>query len=590
MLTPIVMPQLETMMQEGERFDAQLIIGKINSVPQDAIEVPIFSGLAIKGEVDLTNSTALFQLLQKHGLEGTVFTAYIKKHAWPIVEKYQGFWNGVKGDNAEYIFGGLENAVRCSTDIMGWIDRDLTEYIKDYIVAVEILKAERKLPTGPDERENQIGEFIGHLRKIKEVFEDDVPLDLRELKQKYEKEYSKIDSEISERLGEKRGRLIAKSGLVFGNTVIKVSRSDLFHYPIPDFQGAIPYLESALRVKSSGPLSGHKDKIIIASYNPIDNFPPHMIFINQGEQSFGQQRYHQYQTLGVDNFGHPTFDGRIPQNAPLSNKLPKYRDEVSGAIKILEALEDKYVDSSLPSINVSADERTDRYKNGRTSMMSVISLAVIDEIIKIYDGVVSEYKNQNSAVMSHELWYLTNVEFASSIREFMNHLKDPSGTFRQNILFASLLYNIGGSIARATSRKTPQYATRRLSPENNAVRLQTEAANAYTISNNYTELQQRGIPDMLKIQNTSLSQVGFNKEVFAALILKWANRYVHHMSYRAWKTPVDSPEQAVVAIRKELSDLMDEKGYKDRMHWLVENALTNVLGITEKIQMKRYTG
>src|SRR3989344_2812809 len=173
MLTPIVMPQLETMMQEGERFDAQLIIGKINSVPQDAIEVPIFSGLAIKGEVDLTNSTALFQLLQKHGLEGTVFTAYIKKHAWPIVEKYQGFWNGVKGDNAEYIFGGLENAVRCSTDIMGWIDRDL-----------------------------------------------------RELKQKYEKEYSKIDSEISERLGEKRGRLIAKSGLVFGNTVIKVSRSD----------------------------------------------------------------------------------------------------------------------------------------------------------------------------------------------------------------------------------------------------------------------------------------------------------------------------------------------------------------------------
>lgn len=577
-----------------ELFDSAEIIRRINSISDDAIEVTVFYGVVAKGEVDLTNSTVVFQILKEHGIRGTMFTTQIKKNARPIVEKYKGYWEGAKGDNAMYIFGGLETAIRCSTEIMHWVDRDLTEYLKDYIVAVEILRERGQLKSTAKEQNLIIDAFIQELRQIKDIYGDYVPENKRELKEQYEKRYQEVDIELRSKLEEKRGRLVAKSGIIYGETEIKVTRDDLFHYPKPDFQGDVPYLDKALNDKISGPLSGNKDKIFVASSEPIKDWPSHILFRPLGLQTYGEkkkdgkQTFHLYEITGIDNFGHPSFDGRIPKDAPLLERLPQYRDEVLNGFKTLDELEQTYSDSSLPSLTIAIDEYMDRYKNGRSFMMSAISLAIADELVNIYEKVVGEYASQSALPVSQEMWYLTNVQFASSIREFMDLLKDQSGKFRETLLLSALLYNIGGSIARATSKTTPQYATRRLSPENNAVRLENEAANAYTVTSSYQELQERGLPDILKVQTTPISRIASTKERYAALILRFANRFVHNSSYRAWKVPLESPNQVVIEIRNDLSDIIDKLGYIDRMYWLTENALTNILGITEQVQMRRY--
>ncbi|MFC1755122.1 hypothetical protein ACFL96_17300, partial [Thermoproteota archaeon] len=121
-------------------------------------------------------------------------------------------------------------AVRSQIEIKRWFDRELSEYIKDYIVAWRILRGDRqkgkksKLKKG---KSNKAHEYNDHLtkqmvekiRKIKDKYEG-LSKEEQELKDIYDnrKESKKglywwVDKEIAAISGEVRGRVVTKTAI-----------------------------------------------------------------------------------------------------------------------------------------------------------------------------------------------------------------------------------------------------------------------------------------------------------------------------------------------------------------------------------------
>ena len=548
----------------------------------------MYRGEIARGEVDLYNSSGLVDLLtHEYGYSGSFFTGLIKKEARGIVEQHGGYWVGAKGDSAEYIFGDLGTAVRCTESIMRWVDTDLTEYVKDHVAARQMLSAEGRTTGNPRENEANILKRIELIRKIKDKFGEDVPDLMRDLKNSYEELYAKIDSELRVISSEMRGRIVTKAGIAIGGIDFHVEKRYHAKGQVEinrDPQGEATYLLSRLTDKS-GPLSGQKDKILVSSYKETQTFPDNYKFGPRSKVSVANSDFHIWETWGVDHFGSPDFDGRIPGDSLMLGNISAYRVETGKQVDFLKELEESYMDASIPWLDVTCDNRegTDRYKSGRSLMVAAFTLAIIDQVTVIYNEYSggTEAKDSNSTPDTYA--YLTDVRKDATFTGFIHALNND----RNNMVIAALTYSNGGSLSRANSY-TPQYPTRRLKPEDNGARIANERKNAVSSTGDYPELVELGIPDILECQDKPISAIrdssGYNLAL-KAQILRMASRYVHHLSDRSWKQRLGSAKDAIYRIRGELSDLVDvNTGYNDRYFQLVEHAFTNALGITGNVQ------
>ncbi len=565
----------------GEVFDPEIIENRIRAMSPKSEEV-VYSGLVARCDVDLYNSSGLVKLLERYGYSGSFFTPILKREARNIVEKNKGYWIGTKGDSAEYMFGDLENAIRCTAEIVWWVDRELTEYVKDHVVAREILKEEGKLKEVPRKDNKAIECEIKLIRKIKDKWGGDVPKRHRKLKEFYEKKYAKIDGEVAQISGEPRGRIVTKSGITFDNVELNVTKTPAKNGIVEvnrDPQGAATYLMSRLTDKA-GPLGGKKDIILFASYNKIKNLPKNITFQDLGKTAIHGMVYRLYQTWSVDNYNHPTFDGRIPEESSIIQKLESYKKEINKQVCFLKKLQKKKRDASLPWLNVTSDgkENIDYYKNGRSLMTTTFVLAIMDEVTKIYKEELK--KKTNKKAQAEEVFdLLGDVYKDATLTGFIDTLEKA----RKNMIIAALVYSNGGTLSRAQS-DTPKYATRKLKPEDNLSRIVNERKGVYYSTSDYSELVKLGIPELLNVQDKNISEIrdhnGYELAM-KAMILKMASRYVHHRSYRSWKLPAETAEDAIFKIREELYYLINPngKGYFDRNFELIDWALTNALGI-----------
>jgi len=589
--------------QTLERFDADLIRQRIRKVhPTKAhpeLTETVYQGLAALCDVDIFDSTKLKFLISKYGYVGTMYTDMIKIGVKEIVEKNGGFWYGTIGDAGRYYCGDLESAVRCTWEVMAWFDRVMTEDVKDFLVAWEMLKERARNSDKPIKiSDNDVQEMVSELRKIKDLWYESVPKKYRALKDSYERLYATIDSEVAQVHGERRGRIPTKAAITYGITKIGVAKEMDPETKEVDrtikVEDETIYLMPRLTDKM-GPLGGKKDIILIASYKPIPKLlPEFMKFGEEKEITVANTKFYLYETWGVDNFKHPTFDGRLPQGSPLLEKETMYASEVLRARDILNELQNKYRDRSLQFLDVTSDERegTDRYKSGRSLMVSLVALGVIDEVVKLYD----EYKRlkanavdeQSSQHRELSLGYFFDVEKDATFTNFVETLKKE----RENILLVALTYSNGGSLLRPTSDTTAKYPTRKLKPEDYLATRVSERDAAFSATNKYDELVKRNVPKYLSVQDQKISEIrsthGYELTL-TTLILRMSTRYIHHRSYRAWKLPVATAEDAMYAIRNELSGIISPNGsgYTDNYFQLIDHAFTRALGIEGKVPFKK---
>lgn len=566
-------------LRAGEPFNPAIIRKRIRCIPagSDAI---VYNGHIARCDVDLYKSSGIVALLEReYGYKGSVFTWPIKREAKKIAGKHDGYWLKAKGDNANFLIGDLESAIRCVVEIMYWVDRDLTEYVKDHVASRVLLHQASELTGNPKIDEARIEGKCREIRAIKDVWGDNVQKEYRELKAAYESAYSTIDRQIQAISEGKRGRIVTKAAIAWGTLEFRVSKEELEgEIDIDrDPEGGATYLISRLTDKI-GPTG--RDRIIIGSYHPVDP-PAFVTWKDHGVMSLFGQTFRLYETYGIDHFQHPTYDGRLPKGSPLQANVQKYRAEIESARISLRELEEKYRDAAVPWLDPTVDERegTDRYKNGRSLMVATITLGMIDAVIDIYHEFIRRY---TTAGQSSEYGYLSDVQTDATFTGLVEKLQKE----REPILTAALMFSNGGTLSRANSN-TPKYATRRLKPYDNMLRIANERKGAASAASDYPELVARHIPGILGVQDQPITQIR-NKHGYELAMIVWmlrmATRYVHHLSYRSWKLPLETPEEAVYAIRREQPDLIHPQGnYYDRYFRLIEHGLTNALGITQRI-------
>ncbi len=576
--------QIDLGVRVGEAFDAEVVKRRIKAVPPGIEDgIPVYQGFIARCDVDLYHSSPIVDLLKTvYGYTGTVFTGLLKQGTKDIVAKWGGYRLKIKGDNVPYLIGSLEKAIRSEVEIMQWVDRELTEYVKDHVVARELLKQSGEMSGDTAADKKAVDRKIAELRAIKDRWGDDVPSEQRQLKETYESLHVKIDGEI-QKLGEgKRGRIASKGAIAWDTIKFMVSKEIVEGEPDLDRdpEGGAEYLMSRLADKL-GPL--RKDSIFIASYatNPVLEPPPHFTWKYHGVRELHGQRFHLYETWGVDNFMHPTFDGRITENSPLAKNLDQYRGEIFAVRDYLRTLETKYRDAGLPWLDVTSDQRegTDRYKNGRALMVAAVTLGMMDAIIDIYTAHMKVHTMRPPSEHDDSFSYLTDVTKDHILTDLVEHL----GGNRNKMIIAALTYSNGGTLSRAHS-ETPRYPTRRLSPQNNQLRLNNERKSAVDSTSDYQELREQGIHDLLSLQSRPITEITVNhgtRLAMKTMILTAATRYINLTSYRAWKLPAQGLEAAVQTIRQEHPDLMqpDGTGYNDRYFELIDHALTQAVGL-----------
>lgn len=570
-------------------FDPQKIRHRIKEV-KPGEEKTVLDDDVCYCDVDLFNSSKLVHILnEEYGYTGTFFTKFIRDGVRKIVNNYGGLFLQTMGDSAEFLFGDndLEKAIRCTQEVMFWGDRELTEYIKDHVAAREILKQERSLSGDIPIDDELVQKKLLEVRKVKDLWDDQVPEESRALKDAYELEYAKVDrkieSGISDAKWEDRGRIPMKAGIAIDNMKIWVSKiTDEEGDPETQrfVEGDVKYLIARLTAKD-GPLGGQRDVIKVASYKVI-RLPP-FIKHSEGEtRTVANSTFFVYDTFGVDNAKHPTFDGRIPDKSPLAKKLQQHRGEVGKELEFIRILQDKDRDASRPWLDVTIEKREggDRYKNGRSLMVAKTVLGIVDEVIQIYERYTSRIKRktgENPKTLD-EFAYLRDLSKAYALSQSVKAI----GASRRQMVVAALLYSNGGSLLRVNT-PTPKYPTRRLTPDNNRLRIEGEREEIYKAASKYPELVDIGIPEIMQVQDLPLSRIrekyGYELAL-KTMILRIATRYVHHTSYRSWKPRINS-EEALRAIRNELADIVrpDGTGYDDRNFEIVDHALRRILKI-----------
>lgn len=519
-------------------FDPAAINRRIKAIPVDDIEQVVYKGPAVMCDVDIFNSSALVTKLKDkagYGYIGTFFTPYIKLHVSKLVRDMGGYWLGSKGDSAEFMFGDLEKAIRCTVEVVRWFDRDLTEYVKDHVVAREMLKAEGAI-TGTKSSENELIEAkIVELREIKDLWGDEVPLDKRELKEDYETRYAKIDTELAIISGElkeehakstgiAKGRLATKAGIAMGDIEFAASKEDasITHPDLVDDEtgGKIKYVEIKRDAQGDGrycverltdkigPLGGRKDMIIVASFNPLEDLPEYIAFGVPFKATVANSVLHVCHTWGVDYFKHKRFDGKVPEESPLLEKLSVYRSEIGEQVAFLRELQDKY--AVLDWLDATAQERegSDFYKLGRSMMTAAIVLGIMDSFTKIYTDQVAELveaevqgrPSQPSMVLRDEIFY--DIRRDEDLTGFVKSLEEG----RAMMILSALLYSNGGILSRATSPNL-RYPTRKMRPEHNALRLSNETKKLIGSISDYPEIEELGILGLLSLQTQPISQI-----------------------------------------------------------------------------------
>ncbi|MBI1969279.1 hypothetical protein HYS48_01180 [Candidatus Woesearchaeota archaeon] len=572
---------LEDIVAHEDTFPV-LLRKRIAAVPVDGEEHIVYSGIAAMCEVDMFNSTELVHLLaKKYYVPVRLITSQLKTLR-KMVEQHGGYWWQVPGDAVRYIFNTLDAAILCTAEIMQWADRELTEFVKDYAIAGAMLREEGKLSEDPEEQDKQIREKITLLRVLKDIWNNNVPRERKGEKERYEELYAKLDKEIEGLSREIRGRLPTRGGIAHGNLEFTVTKSEYAENGKASIEmdrdpaGPVRYLFTRLTDKG-GPLAGQKDRILIAAYDPLPP-PQHFTWKELGETWVGNNKFLLYETWGIDHFNHPTFDGRIPDGSPLLKNLEQYRAEVLRERDFLRNLQMKKRDFSIPWLDVTHElrEGTDRYKNGRTLMVTALVAGMLDAMHAIHQ----EYLQMVHSIEEGHLEgfpYLHGFLQDERLTSFMQWL----GNNRKTMLLAALTYSNGGAIARANS-DTPKYPTRKLYPEANQTRIASERKAAVLSTSDYTELSDLGVPDILAVQDKPISQIkkeDGHERAMQALILRFASRYIHHRSHRPWKLPLQTAEAAMEAADRELSDIIQDGRMQDRYLLLVKDAFLRTLGL-----------
>ena len=168
---------------EGERFDPRKVEERIAAVPVGKEEL-VYQGMVAMAEVDIFNSSGLTQILHSHNVSNQMITAEIENlHA--MVDTHGGYWWRSEGDAVKFITPDLESAIRCTVEIMRWADRHLTEFVKDYVIASEVLRDGGVLGNDPTANDRVVRREVASLRKIKEVWAGSLPPHSRGRKMNY---------------------------------------------------------------------------------------------------------------------------------------------------------------------------------------------------------------------------------------------------------------------------------------------------------------------------------------------------------------------------------------------------------------------
>ena len=544
-----------------EKFDPEVVRGRLAQIPEDSPEVTVFRGCVAKVEVDISGSTYVRELLVELGFVDTFFSGIIKEKARPIAEKYNGFDIKVRGDDIEYVVGDIETAVRSSFEVTAWVDRYLSEAFKFNVGAREIAK-EMGLPvTSPEFHKYILSAF------------DTAAKDYHDAQKRWMKKYAEIDELMvlpEQREAEMAGRILTKTGILYALTELKASRQKDAP-PELDYQGDIGYIHPIMSDKEIGFLHVKKDTTLIFIRDKITDAPGYLVLRGCEQKYIKGQRFFVYEPVGIEPSEHPTLDGRVTQDSPFAKSFDKYTQEVNEGVSFLAEIDKRNKNTPRSWVNLSANnkEGNDKYKRGRAKMVAKLALGTIDQIIKIYD-------DEASSKLAKEGESYFNVSSDYSLRSFVDKLRAE----RDKLKIGALLYCIGGSHERAISGMAT-YPTVLLPWEIQQERLEYEAVDAASAAERTKDLRDMGLPDILRIQNENISEISNEQLALLTMMYRSIVRFVHHTSYRSWKTPLTSSE-AILAVRNEFPDIFvgGQDLYRDHGFKMIDNALTNLIGLT----------
>lgn len=432
----------------------------------------------------------------------------------------------------------------------------MTEAVKFKIISHEIAR-QMGLPVTSET-------FHQYIRKVCNY----EPEALKIWKDKYEEVDADIALPKHEKDEKMRGRILTKTGILYAFTDLKASRQKDAP-PKLDYQGDIGYIYPIMTDKDVGFLHGRKDVTVILSRDELTEIPKHIVLRGGSTNYIRGQKFFVCDSVWIDASEHKTLDGRVTEASPFAQSFDSYSQEVDEVIAYLANLESRNKNTPRSWFNLSTEDREgiDRYKIGRVKMLGKLTLSTIDQIIKLYDEEASPSKRRDD-----DSYF--NVTLDQRLRTFVDMLR----TERWKLKIAALTYPIGGSHERVISGMV-RYPTTLLTEEQNDERLEFEAVDAATATERTKELRDMGIPEILRVQNKKISEISDNQLALLTMMLRSVSRFVHHTSYRSWKLPL-TPSGAIVAIRNEFSEIDGPKVYKDYGYRMIENALTNAIGIT----------